>query len=110
MNKETFISLMQTRDWTYEGRPQTENTEFHSSSSKSLDLAQDDGVSQFRRSNSIIFIKDCEIFDLIESEFYNFFFNRTSIFHFKDDWMKEFKGSEFLIPVVDNELRHVKSI
>lgn len=66
--------------------------------------------NRFERGSFSVFVSDEEIGYLDEKGFDSFFSGLTKGFHFYEDWKKAFKGSEFLIPVVEQELDKRKSL
>lgn len=58
----------------------------------------------FQRGCFIVNVYDRDVVPLADDDFDAYLKRITTGFHFFDDWKKAFVGSEFLIPVVEEEL------
>lgn len=100
MNKEVFILKMQKEGWEFLGKPDVGSEE----SSAPIDWKNRAQQNQFKRGMCLTFATDQEIDDLAEEQFDIWFDDHAGVYYFKNDWKKKFKGSEFLIPVVEKEI------
>jgi hypothetical protein len=100
VNKETFIAKMKQKGWDFEV-PDYSNT-ISPKESIVVGKTPDNG---FWKGSYGVFVRNEDIEMLLEGNFEAFFEKLTGAFHFWDDWKESFKGSEFLIPVVEKELK-----
>ena len=101
MKKEVFIAYMKDEEYKFLGKPDTSN---QASDDPNFNWEKHASQNQFQRSHSIISATDQEIENLMEVEFKDWFEEKSKFYHFYNDWKKKFKGSEFLIPVVEKEI------
>lgn len=105
MNKEKFNILMLNENWEYQGKPDISNS---ASDDPDFNWENYSEQNQYIRGNCFISITDEEIEKLSENNFDSWFKEKSQYYYFKDDWKKAFKGSEFLIPIVEKELENRK--
>lgn len=105
MNKETFNSMMLENGWEFIGKPDV-STEM--STDPNTNWEERAKQNQYKRSMFIIYATDEDIEKLDMTTFYEWFKEMSRGFWFPNDWRKAFKGSEFLEPVVEKEIRMSK--
>lgn len=101
MEKEVFISLMENEEYKFLGKPDVSNG---ASDDPNFNWKKRASQNEFKRGICMIFATDEEIADIKESEFNDWYKEHSKYYHFNKDWKKKFKGSEFLIPVVEEEI------
>jgi hypothetical protein len=101
MNKESFIAFMEAEEYKFLGKPDVSNM---MSPDPDFDWKQHARQNEFQRGASIICVTDEDIHKMKGHEFNMWFKERSKYYHFYDEWKKKFKGSEFLIPVVEEEI------
>lgn len=107
MNKETFITLMGEKEYRFGGKPDTSRMK---TDDPDFDWKSYADTNQFVRGHCIIHATDKDIDDLSEENFEEWYEEHSKVYHFPNDWKKKFKGSEFLIPVVEKEFETRKSM
>ena len=105
MNRETFDILMLDEGWKCIGKPDVAN---EMSCDQNVDWESRAKQIQYQRGMCLIFTTDEEIEQFNDESFIKWFIKKSSGYYFRDDWKKAFKGSEFLIPVVEKELEQRK--
>ena len=98
---ETFNALMEEEEWKYKGKPDTRSM---MSPDPDFNWKKHSEQNQYQRGICIIGATDEEIEAIDEDKFPEWFEEHRMGYHFYEDWKKKFKGSEFLIPVVEREL------
>lgn len=103
MNKNTFIQKLSERNWEFLGKPDV--TKMASTDpNENWELVA--RRNELCRSGCLSWITDEEIEAIPEDGFELWFENNLADkYYFKGDWKHKFKGSEFLIPVVEKELK-----
>jgi hypothetical protein len=102
MNKETFIALMKNEGWEF--KVDDYENAMSPVGSPRINMDGNNGFWRGAFPSFGTFIKDEDIEKLDEKDFDAFFRKQTKSFWFPDDWKKHFKGSEFLISIVEKEI------
>ena len=93
---------MENEEYEFLGKPDISNM---MSSDPNHDWEKHASRNEFKRGACMIFATDEQIEGMTEEEFPDWYKEKSNFYHFYDDWKKKFKGSEFLIHVVEKEMK-----
>lgn len=103
MNKESFICKMKEEGWEFEDTTNKQSMVLTSDAANLGPIKYP--PNEFKRGNFLVYVEDTSIENCTDEGFDDYFKELTKGYHFYDDWKKAFIGSEFLIPVVEKELK-----
>jgi len=110
MNKIEFIARINQTKWRFEENEGKGEFLMNSPDPKAdykkmaEDYATQHSILRGYNPASVIYVTDKEIEAFTNDSFDTWFTEKRLNYRFKDDWEDAFKGSEFLIPVVKEEL------
>lgn len=92
---------MKVEEYEFLGKPDVSN---EVADSPNFNWKRRASQNEFKRGICMIFATDEEIANIEDGKFIDWYKEHSKYYHFNNDWKKKFKGSEFLIPVVDKEI------